>query len=160
MINSSYYDYNLPIDILINNKFKIANKYNKYDLIELFLFIKKIWDYEPNIVFIINQFHNVNYSYIVDFYEVNIRKPIRMNACCYYDDNFNNNFKNNFKKVSKLEDNFKKVSKLEEEDDEYDEYDEYGLALSICSCTSCDLYGYYLLKPYRINKLTLLKLVK
>lgn len=148
-MNNSYFDYNLPIDKLINNKFKLSYKYNKYDIIKLFLFIRKIWNYEPHLLIIISQIHNYNYSNIIDFYKVDIRKPIRMNDCCYYDYEFQN----------KKQKYIINIGNTDETEDESEQEDDNEFQLSICSCVNCDLYGYYLLKPYRINKITLLKLI-
>lgn len=131
-MNDSYYNYDLPIQTLISRKFKVKpilkKKHRKYHLIRVTLFIKKIWDYEPNLVILICQIHNYNYSTIVELSSIKLRRPIRMNACISDFDYEENN-----------------------SDSEASSYD--------CHCQSCDIYGSYLLKPYRISKKNIYKIM-
>ena len=128
-MNDSYFNYDLPVQTLINKKFKltpqITKKHKKYYLIRLSLFMKKIWNYEPNIVIIISQIHNDNHSSIIDLFSIDIRRPIRMNACVG---------------------NYENIHLNSDYNSGDEEYSLYG-----CSCESCDIYGFGLLKPYRIK---------
>jgi hypothetical protein len=134
-MNDSYFNYDLPVQTLINKKFKltpqITKKHKKYYLIRLSLLMKKIWNYEPNIVIIISQIHNDNHSSIIDLFSIDMRRPIRMNACVgnYEDIQLNSDYNSNDVENSLYE----------------------------CDCESCDIYGSSLLKPYRIKQLELYK---
>lgn len=137
-MNDSYYNYDLPVQTLISKKFKLKpilkKIHKKYYLIKLTLFIKKIWNHEPNLVIIISQIHNYNYSTVVNLSSLKFRRPIRMNACLGYFD-----FKDN----------------INNSDSESDDERLYG-----CHCQSCDIYGSYLLKPYRIPKKKFYKMMQ
>ena len=88
--------------------------------------MKKIWNYEPNIVIIISQIHNDNHSSIIDLFSIDMRRPVRMNACIgnYEDIQLNNDCNSS--------------------DEDYSLYE--------CDCESCDVYGFVLLKQHRINQ--------
>lgn len=143
-----YFDNRLPIEYLINNKFKLNQEnivipsiktksntktiikkntkkkyqyhkqFRKYQLIRLTLFLNKIFNYEPELIRIIGFIHDNNYESIV---------PIP-----------NNNILNERRPIRRNA----CIGFIEPIIETQDFY---------CICSSCDPYGYYMLQPYRIG---------
>ena len=139
-----YFDNTLPINIILENKFKKTlnlskknttkeiikkekypyhKQFRKYQLTRLALFINKIFNYEPELVRLIGFIHDKNYESIVPL-PLNDRRPLRRNACIGLMDEFT-----------------------------------FGRDY-YCVCNSCDPYGCYMLKPYRIGDKLSIKLKK
>ena len=84
------------INKIVNKKFKLnksltdktENQTNEYNNILLYLFLQKLYNYEPGIVRLIGLFHDYNYQYLSIFpylYE----KPVKLTRCMgdYYINN-------------------------------------------------------------------------
>ena len=93
--NKDYLINTQSINKIINNKFDLDSKNtekikNKYSNIILFLFIRKLYNYEPGIVRLIGLFHDYNYQYLI-IYSYSNERPIKLGRCMgdYYINNNN-----------------------------------------------------------------------
>ena len=81
----------LTINNIISKKFNLTDKMKKkgkYNNILIYLFLQKIYNYEPGIVRLIGFFHDHNYKYLI-MHSYSNERPIKLGRCMgdYYINN-------------------------------------------------------------------------